>query len=190
MESVFEQAPCGCTAESAGDGGEDALFEAVVSLPEKYRSVVHLYYLKNTIQTPWIRATGGDPIISTNSFELTDKSSSDLMEYKAKKAMKIKGTSAKVTKVTVEKTEAGNYINVYYTNVDAGKEDGLTFRMKNSKDSEEWNFKEGFTEKLEDGTYRCRLDYESGKLPKTCVLEAFDCMEKNVFGQFKVSLSR
>ena len=44
MESVFEQAPCGCTAESAGDGGEDALFEAVVSLPEKYRSVVHLYY--------------------------------------------------------------------------------------------------------------------------------------------------
>lgn len=47
MESVFEQAPCGCTAEAGGDGGEDALFEAVVSLPEKYRSVVHLYYYED-----------------------------------------------------------------------------------------------------------------------------------------------
>ena len=168
---------------------DDVLNLCIRAKREKDQKDLHVI-LKNTIQTPEIRATGGDSIVSTNSFDLTDKSSSDLMEYKAKKAMKIKGTSAKVTKITVEKTEVGNYINVYYTNPDADKEDGLTFRMKNSKDSEEWNFKEGFTEKLEDGTYRCRMDYESGELPKTCVLEAFDCMEKNVFGQFKVSLSR
>lgn len=47
LETVFEQAACGCTAEAAGNGGEDALFEAVGSLPEKYRSVVHLFYYED-----------------------------------------------------------------------------------------------------------------------------------------------
>lgn len=44
MESVFEQA-AGCCREGVPTGGEEStLFGAVVSLPEKYRSVVHLYY--------------------------------------------------------------------------------------------------------------------------------------------------
>lgn len=164
---------------------DDVLNLCIRAEREKDQNDLHVV-LSNTVQ----RAPGSDPIVSTNSFELTDKSSSDQMEYKAKRAMKVKGTSAEVTKVTVEKTEVGNYINIYYTYSEEVEEDALMFRMKNSKDSEEWEFKTGRTDKLEDGTYRCRLDYESGELPKTCVLEAFDYEEKNVFEQFKVSLSR
>lgn len=171
---------------------DDVLNLCIRSEREKDQKDLHVT-LMNSVWTSEIRATGGDPIVSMNSFELTDKSSSEQMEYKAKKAMKIKGTSAEVTKITVEKTEVGNYINIYYANQDADEDwDGfdLEFRMKNSKDLKEWKLRGGSSEKLEDGTYRWRLDYESGELPKTCVLEVFDCMDKNVSGQFKVSLSR
>lgn len=169
---------------------EDDVFNICITAGrEKDQKDLHVTMM-NTVETSESRAEGKDPIVSTNSFELTDKSSSDLMLYKAKKAMKIKGTSAEVTKITVEKTEVGNYINVYYKNPGADDEDGLTFRMKDSRDSEEWNLREGWTEKLDDGTYRCRLDYEGKELPKSCVLEAYDCMEKTIYGQFKVSLSK
>lgn len=47
MESVLEQAAGGYPAEMAVLYEDSALFEAVTSLPEKYRSVVHLYYYED-----------------------------------------------------------------------------------------------------------------------------------------------
>jgi len=43
IESVFEAAE----GEAKEDAEAEALFEAVTSLPEKYRSVVHLYYYED-----------------------------------------------------------------------------------------------------------------------------------------------
>ena len=47
MESVLEQSAELYAADVSGVDEESALFEAVASLPEKYRSVVHLYYYED-----------------------------------------------------------------------------------------------------------------------------------------------
>lgn len=47
MESIYEQAAGGGAAGASGHSDDDTLFEAVISLPEKYRSVVHLYYYED-----------------------------------------------------------------------------------------------------------------------------------------------
>lgn len=47
MESVLEQSEGLYAADVSGVDEESALFEAVASLPEKYRSVVHLYYYED-----------------------------------------------------------------------------------------------------------------------------------------------
>lgn len=47
MESVLEQSGGLYVADMSEPDEGSALFEAVVSLPEKYRSVVHLYYYED-----------------------------------------------------------------------------------------------------------------------------------------------
>lgn len=47
IESVLEKTGKGTGGELYEDACAEALFEAVTSLPEKYRSVVHLYYYED-----------------------------------------------------------------------------------------------------------------------------------------------
>lgn len=183
QDSPFSPGVCSIDYKLAADDVMEIGITGERNADQKDLNVIML----NTVQT----AVGSDEVLkSTNTFELQDKSSSKTVLYAAKKEMKVKGTSAVVTKVTVEATEVNNYVKVYFTNPNATDEDGLTFRIKDSKDAKEWNGGGGYVEDLGDGNYCQHLKYDAGKLPENCILEVFDCWEKNVYGQFEISKTK
>lgn len=179
-ESPFSPGKYSMDSKSVEDDVLNIGFTADRSDDQKDLHVIML----NTVQN----AVGKKPVTSTTSFELKDKSSSEVASYEAEKPMKVKGTSAVVTKVTMEKTEVSNYIKIYYTNPNEEKEDGLTFRMREKKDSDEWEIDRGWTDKLGDEQYCRYIVCPARRLPKTCVLEAFDCWDETVYDQFEISL--
>lgn len=182
-DSPFNPSTCSIDYKLAEDDVLEIGITGERTADQKGLNVIML----NTVQT----SVGSEEILkSTNSFELHDKSSSETALYTAKGDMKVKGTSAVVTKITVETTEVNNYVKVYFTSADASDEDGLTFRFRDSKDAEEWDGQGGYVEQLGDGKYCQHLTYNAGKLPEKCILEAFNCWEKNVYGQFEVSLTK
>ena len=67
---------------------------------------------------------------------------------------------------------------------------GLSFRMKDTETSDEWDLYEGGVETLEDGSYCARLTYNKKQLPEKCVLEAYDCWEKEIFGHIELSKAK
>ncbi len=175
----------GVTSQDCKSAGDDVLEIGIKADRTADQRDLHVIML-NTV-----RRSGSDAILkSTNTFELRDKSSSEIVLYTAKKDIKVEGTSAVVTKVTMEATEVNNYVNVYFTDPNAAYKDGLTFRIKGSKDAKEWNISGGYVEDLGDGNYCQHLTYDAGTLPQTCILEAFDCWEKNVYGQFEISMAK
>ena len=104
--------------------------------------------------------------------------------------MNVAGTSAKVTKVLMEETEVSTYVRVYFTDPKGVEKEGLSFRMKDTETSDEWDLYEGGVETLEDGSYCARLTYNKKQLPEKCVLEAYDCWEKEIFGHIELSKAK
>lgn len=133
--------------------------------------------------------SGSEDIIkTTSSFQLQDSSSSKVVSYKANGSMEVPGTSAIVTNVEMEKTEVHTYVTVYYTNKQADWDDGMTFRIKDSRNENTWQLSTGSgVEDLGNGNYRQRMTYDAIDFPDQCILEAFDCWEKNIYGQFEIS---
>lgn len=181
QDSPFSPGVCSFDCKSAGDDVLEIWVRADRTTADKDAlSVIML----NTV-----RVAGSEEILkSTNTFELQDKSSRETVLYKAEEEIKVKGTSAVVTKIEMEATEVGNYVKVYFTNPKAAEDDGLTFRIKDNKDAEEWKGSGGYVEDLGDGKYCEYLTYSAGKLPQKCILEAFNCWEKNIYGQYEISI--
>lgn len=183
QDSPFSPGVCSIDYKLAADDIMEIGITGERTADQKDLNVIML----NTVQT----SVGSDEILkSTNAFELQDKSSSETVLYTAKEDMKIKGTSAVVTKITVEATEVNNYVKVYFTNPAETDDDGLTFRFKDNRDAEEWNGGGGYVEELGDGKYCQHLTYDARKLPKKCIIEAFNCWEKNIYGQFEISMAK
>ena len=183
QDSPFSPGVCSIDYKLAADDVMEIGITGERTADQKDLNVIML----NTVQA----SAGSDEILkSTNAFELQDKSSSETVLYTAKEDMKIKGTSAVVTKITVEATEVNNYVKVYFTNPAETDDDGLTFRFKDNRDAEEWNGGGGYVEELGDGKYCQHLTYDARKLPKKCIIEAFNCWEKNIYGQFEVSMAK
>lgn len=142
-----------------------------------------------TIMTNTVRASGSkEGLKSVTAFELKDNSKSKAVLYTSGDEMKIAGTSAKVTKVLMEETEVNTYVKVYFTASKAVENDGLSFRIKDTESSDEWDLYEGGGVKtLKDGSYCARFTYNKKQLPEKCVLEAYDCLEKEIFGHIELS---
>lgn len=183
QDSPFSPGVCSIDYKLAADDVMEIGITGERTADQKDLNVIML----NTVQA----SAGSDEILkSTNAFELQDKSSSETVLYTAKEDMKIKGTSAVVTKIAVEATEVNNYVKVYFTNPAETDDDGLTFRFKDNRDAEEWNGGGGYVEELGDGKYCQHLTYDARKLPKKCIIEAFNCWEKNIYGQFEISMAK
>lgn len=181
QDSPFLPGQCSFDYKSVGDDVLEIGIRADRTTANKNDlSVIML----NTVQV-----AGSDKTLkSTNTFELQDKSSSETVLYKAKEEMKVKGTSAVVTTVEMEVTEVNNYVKIYFTNPKAKEDDGLVFRIKDNKDAKEWNGSGGYIEDLGNGKYCQYRTYNAGKLPQKCTLEAFNCEEKNIYGQYEISM--
>ena len=90
----------------------------------------------------------------------------------------------------MEETEVSTYVRVYFTDPKGVEKEGLSFRMKDTETSDEWDLYEGGVETLEDGSYCARLTYNKKQLPEKCVLEAYDCWEKEIFGHIELSKAK
>ncbi len=103
--------------------------------------------------------------------------------------MEVPGTQAVITKVAVEKTEVSTYVTVYYTDPQGDTdENGLAFRMKDKTGENIWNGKGGSgVVSLGNGSYSQRMVYDVLDFPEECTLEAFNCWEKNIYGQFELT---
>lgn len=178
--------PDSCSIDGRLAGEDDVLNIGITAYRKEDQKNLHVV-LSNAVQT----AHGETPVTSKSSFELSDKSSGNIYSYTPEKKMKVKGTPAVVTKVTAEETAVNNYVDIYYTSpVEPGEDDELMFRMRDRKDSDEWQMHGGQTDVLGDGKYCCHIVYPAGKLPETCILEAFNYVDKTVYQQFKISLSK
>ena len=138
-----------------------------------------------------VRASGSkEELKEVTTFELKDNSKSKAVLYTSADEMNVAGTSAKVTKVLMEETEVSTYVRVYFTDPKGVEKEGLSFRMKDTETSDEWDLYEGGVETLEDGSYCARLTYNKKQLPEKCVLEAYDCWEKEIFGHIELSKAK
>lgn len=139
-----------------------------------------------------VRRAGSDDIIrTTTSFGLQDGSSSEEVMYAVSGSMEVPGTQAVITKVVMEKTEVSTYVTVYYTDPQGeSDEDGLVFRMKDKPGENTWHEDGGSgVISLGNGSYKQRMVYDAVDFPKECTLEAFNCWEKNIYGQFELKKS-
>lgn len=132
--------------------------------------------------------SGSDDIKkSDTTFHLQDNSSSEIVQYHIEGSKEVAGTHSVITKVEMEKTEVHTYVTVYYVNSKPEIDDGLVFRVKDSRDGSEWQFDSGSgVEDLGNGNFRQRMVYGAVDFPEQCVLEAFNCYEKNIYGQFDI----
>lgn len=145
----------------------------------------------NAVMIYAVREAGSDDVMqSTTSFELQDGSSSEVVLYAVSGGMEVPGTQAVITKVAMEKTEVSIYVTVYYTDPQGDTdENGLTFRMKDKTGENIWNKDRGGSGvvSLGNGSYSQRIVYDVLDFPEECTLEAFNCWEKNIYGQFELT---
>lgn len=132
--------------------------------------------------------SGSDDVKKTDTvFHLQDNSSSEIASYDMKGDKEVPGTQSVITKVEMEKTEVHTYVTVYYTNAQPEVDDGLVFRIRDNSNGDSWQMDSGSgVEDLGNGEYCQRMVYAAVDFPAQCILEAFDCYEKNIYGEFEI----
>ncbi len=179
-ESPFSPGACHISAKSIQDDTLSIFIQADRASSDTCLNAV----LSHTIRP----GSGSAEIMKTSSsFLLKDKSTSRKTVYRPKTSGHIQGTEANVQSVTIEQTEIFTYVDIYYRNPQAAAEtDGLSFSITDSSNAA-WNDRSGRgIIPLADGTYCLRLCYDKTNLPKTCMLVAFDYLEKTTYGQIEL----
>ena len=179
-ESPFSPGACHISAKSIQDDTLSIFIQADRASSDTSLNAV----LSHTIRP----GSGSAEIMKTSSsFLLKDKSTSRKTVYRPKTSGHIQGTEANVQSVTIEQTEVFTYVDIYYRNPQAAAEtDGLSFSITDSSNAA-WNERSGRgIIQLADGTYCLRLCYDKTNLPKTCMLHAFDYLEKTTYGQIEL----
>lgn len=178
-DSPFSPAVCSFSSKSETDGTLSTIVsadrtEADTDLHTILTHTVRPANTENAAQEIWRTST---------AFTLDDKSTSQLRTYQPKDSTRIPGTQAHVRKVCMEQTEIATYVTVYYTNPQKTEDDGLYFGILDDS-GKEWTLKGGRgIEQEKDGSYSLHLTYNRTKLPQSCQLKAFDCLEKTTFGK-------
>lgn len=181
--SPFFPASCSRVSKSVQDGTLDIFLSADRAQDDTDLDVI----MTHTIR-PASAEDENDVLKTSTSFALNDASSSLTAAYHAQGSLDVPGTEVTVTNVSMEKTELRTYVKIYYTDTRENMDNGLYFRIKDSSDSKEWPFVGGGgIERLDDNGGRClSLTYEAREFPEKCVLEAYDCMEKQIYGQMEL----
>ncbi len=180
-ESPFSPGACHISAKSIQDDTLSIFIQADRASSDTCLNAV----LSHTIRPG--SGSSAEIMKTSSSFLLKDNSTSRKTVYRPKTSGHIQGTEANVQSVTIEQTEIFTYVDIYYRNPQAAAEtDGLSFSITDSSNAA-WNERSGRgIIQLADGTYFLRLCYDKTNLPKTCMLHAFDYLEKTTYGQIEL----
>lgn len=121
-----------------------------------------------------------------SSFELQDMSTTTTNTYVCGDETSEEG-SFKIEKAEVIQTDLGTYVDVFYINENGqNPEYGLTFRMVDQLGNEYKSMRGSGIDWIEGNHYKKRFLLNKAEIGDILGIEAFDCLEKNVYGVTKL----